>query len=121
MCTLHHLTATLNDRTLIPLLQSVTIGATSDVLVVRIVTGQCVADWQKHGEALAQAWRAQRVTIRSTTPGELQIIVHHSDALAPPLRLRRPAAGTTVDPHSVGVRAAEAGGGGGCRCWDTTS
>ena len=44
-------------------LQSVTIGATSDVLAVRIVTGQCVADWQKRSDALAEAWRAQRVTI----------------------------------------------------------
>jgi S-DNA-T family DNA segregation ATPase FtsK/SpoIIIE len=109
VCTLHHLTACLNDRTLFPLLQSVTIGATSDVLVVRIVTGQCVADWQKHSDALAQAWRAQRVTIRSTTPGELQIIVHHTDALALPLRLRRPATGTKVDPRAVGVGATEAG------------
>ena len=54
VCTLHHLTAILNDRTLIPPLQSVTIGATVDVLTVRIVTGQCVADWQKHSDALAR-------------------------------------------------------------------
>ncbi len=63
-------------------MQSVNIGATSDVLVVRIVTGQCVADWQKHSDALAQAWRAQRVTIGSTSPGAIQITVHHTDALA---------------------------------------
>jgi S-DNA-T family DNA segregation ATPase FtsK/SpoIIIE len=109
VCTLHHLTATLNDRTLIPLLQSVTIGATTDVLLVRIATGQCAADWQKHSDALAQAWRAQRVTIRSTAPGDIAITVHHTDALVCPLRLPRPATGTTVDFGGVGVGATEAG------------
>jgi S-DNA-T family DNA segregation ATPase FtsK/SpoIIIE len=107
--TLHGLTARLGERTLIPLLRSVTIGATVDVLVVRIVTGQCVADWQKHSDALAEAWRAQRVTIRSVTPGDIRITVHHSDALVGPMRLPRPAIGTTVDPDGVGVGVTDAG------------
>jgi S-DNA-T family DNA segregation ATPase FtsK/SpoIIIE len=107
--TLHGLTARLGERTLIPLLQSVTTGATVDVLVVRIVTGQCVADWQKHSDALAEAWRAQRVTIRSVMPGDIRITVHHSDALVGPMRLPRPATATTVDPHGVGVGVTDAG------------
>ena len=41
--TLHGLTARLGERTLVPRLQWVNIGATCDVLAVRIVTGQCVA------------------------------------------------------------------------------
>jgi DNA segregation ATPase FtsK/SpoIIIE, S-DNA-T family len=109
VCTLHHLSATLGERTLIPQLRSVIIGATTDVLAVRIVTGQCVTDWQKHSDALAEAWRAQRVTIRSVTPGEVQITVHHSDALARPLRLPRPAAGATVDLGAAVVGATDAG------------
>lgn len=109
VCALHHLTATLNDRTLIPLLQSVTIGATVDVLVVRIVTGQCVADWQKRSDALAHAWRAQRVTSRPLTPGNIHITVHHSDALVLPMRLPRPAPETTVDAHALGVGFTDAG------------
>jgi S-DNA-T family DNA segregation ATPase FtsK/SpoIIIE len=109
VCALHHLSATLNDRTLIPLLASVTIGATVDVLVVRIVTGQCVADWQKRSDALAHAWRAQRVSIRPLTPGTIHITVHHSDALVLPMRLPRPAIGTTVDPHGLGVGFTDAG------------
>jgi S-DNA-T family DNA segregation ATPase FtsK/SpoIIIE len=109
VCTLHHLTATLNDRTLIPLLQSVTIDATVDVLVVRIVTGQCVADWQKRSDSLAHAWRAQRVTIRPLTPGDIHITVHHSDALVLPMRLPRPAIGTTVDSRAHGVGFTDAG------------
>lgn len=109
VCTLHHLSATLGERTLIPQLRSVIIGPTTDVLAVRIVTGQCVADWQKHSDALAEAWRARRVTIRSVTPGEVQITVHHSDALARPLRLPRPAAGATVDLGAAVVGATDAG------------
>jgi S-DNA-T family DNA segregation ATPase FtsK/SpoIIIE len=40
ICTLHGLTAKLDERTLVPALGSVTIGASSDVVVVRILTGQ---------------------------------------------------------------------------------
>jgi S-DNA-T family DNA segregation ATPase FtsK/SpoIIIE len=109
VCTLHHLTACLNDRTLIPLAQSVNIGATSDVLVVRIVTGQCLADWQKRSDALAEAWRAQRVTIASTTPGAIQITVHHTDALALPLRLPWPATAAKVDAGCAVLGVTEAG------------
>jgi S-DNA-T family DNA segregation ATPase FtsK/SpoIIIE len=109
VCTLHHLTATLGERTLIPQLRSVSISATTDVLVVRIVTGQCVADWQKHNDALAEAWRALRVTIRSTMPGDIQIVVHHTDALARSLRLPRPATGATAEPGAAVVGATEAG------------
>ena len=102
-------TARLGDRILIPTLRSVTIGATSDVLTVGIVTGQCVADWQKRSDALAEAWRAQRVTIRSTMPGELRITVHHSDALALPLRMPRPASAATADPATAVVGVTDAG------------
>ena len=107
--TLHGLTARLGDRILVPTLRSVTIGATSDVLTVGIVTGQCVADWQKRSDALAEAWRAQRVTIRSTMPGELRITVHHSDALALPLRMPRPASAATADPATAVVGVTDAG------------
>jgi DNA segregation ATPase FtsK/SpoIIIE, S-DNA-T family len=109
VCTLHHLSATLGERTLIPQLRSATISATTDVLVVRIVTGQCVADWQKHSDALAEAWRAQRVTIRTTTPGDIQITIHHTDALARPLRLPHPASGATADLGAAVVGATDAG------------
>ncbi|EUA56387.1 ftsK/SpoIIIE family protein [Mycobacterium xenopi 4042] len=35
---------------------------------MRLVTGQSINDWQKRGAALAAAWRAERLTIRATTP-----------------------------------------------------
>jgi S-DNA-T family DNA segregation ATPase FtsK/SpoIIIE len=49
------------------------------------------------------------VTIRPLTPGDIHITVHHSDALVLPMRLPRPAIGTTVDPHAVGVGFTDAG------------
>ena len=109
ICTLHGLTAKLDERTLVPALRSVTIGTTSDVVVVRILTGQSVADWQNRSAALAEAFRARRVTIRSLKPGAISITAHHGDALATPIRLRRPATDTKVDPSSVGVGVTEAG------------
>ncbi|HTX94617.1 MAG TPA: FtsK/SpoIIIE domain-containing protein [Mycobacterium sp.] len=109
ICTLHGLTATLDDRTLVPALRSVTVGAVSDVVVVRILTGQSVADWQNRSAALADALRAQRVTIRSIKPGEIGITAHHGDALAAPIRLPRPATDTRVDPSSVRVGVTENG------------
>ena len=109
ICTLHGLTAKLDERTLVPALRSVTIGTASDVVVVRILTGQSVADWQHRSAALADAFRAQRVTIRSVKPGEIGITAHHGDALATPIRLRRPATDTRVDPSSVRVGVTENG------------
>ena len=52
---------------------------------LRVVTGQSVADWQKQAEALAAAWRADRLTIRATTPGELRMTVMRGDVLAQPI------------------------------------
>jgi S-DNA-T family DNA segregation ATPase FtsK/SpoIIIE len=108
-CTLHGLTAKLDERTLVPALRSVTIGAACDVVVVRILTGQSVADWQNRSAALAETFRSRRVTIRSTKPGEIMITAHHGDALATPIRLRRPTLDTTADPSRVGVGATETG------------
>jgi DNA segregation ATPase FtsK/SpoIIIE, S-DNA-T family len=109
ICTLHGLTAKLDDRVLVPALCSVTIGTTSDVVVVRILAGQSAADWQNRSQSLAEALRALRVTVRSVRPGEINITAHHRDALATPLRLRHPATDANVDPSSVRVGATEAG------------
>lgn len=109
VCTLHHLTATLGDRTLVPALQSVIIGATTDVLAVRIVTGQCITDWQKNSDAMAETWRAPRVTIRSTQPGHIGITLHHHDALARALGLPRRSAAAKPATDAAVVGATEAG------------
>jgi len=109
ICTLHGLTATLGERTLVPTLQSVTIGTTRDVVAVQILIGQSVADWQNKAPALTEAFRAQRLTTRSTNPREITITAHHRDALANPIALCRPTRDTRVNPAQIGVGATEAG------------
>lgn len=106
-CTLHGLTATLGERTLTPTLRTVTIGRTTDVLAVRIVTGQSLADWHKQSDALAAAWRADRITITSTAPGELRITLMRGDALAEPIALPMPTPATRVDLGAVRIGITE--------------
>lgn len=107
-CTLHGLTARLGERTLSPTLRTVTIGRTTDVLAVRIVTGQSLADWHKQSDALAAAWRADRITITSTAPGELRITLMRGDLLAEPTALPMPATATRVDLGAVRIGITEA-------------
>ncbi|ASL07121.1 cell division protein FtsK [Mycobacterium intracellulare subsp. chimaera] len=106
-CTLHGLTATLSKRTLTPTLRTVTIGKTTDVLAVRIVTGQSGADWHKQSDALAAAWRADRISITATSPGELRITLMRADVLAEPIALPMPTPATPVDLVSVRVGITE--------------
>ncbi|MGB5112354.1 MAG: FtsK/SpoIIIE domain-containing protein [Mycobacterium sp.] len=112
ICALHGLTASMAGRTLVPTLRSVSIGATRDVAVVQILVGQSVADWQNKTLALAEAFRAERVTIRSRKPGEVNITVHHGDALASVVRLRRPGRESHADLANIDVGIIESG-----KCW----
>lgn len=112
VCALHGLTARLDERTLVPRLLSVRIGGGTDALVVRIVTGQTVADWQKQGAALAETWRCWRLTVRPVRPGEVSILVHRGDDLSQPVPLPRPGYGTRTDLAAVTVGAAD-----GYRSW----
>ncbi|WP_373200062.1 FtsK/SpoIIIE domain-containing protein [Mycobacterium marinum] len=109
ICTLHGLTASIANRALVPTLRSVSIDATCDVVVVQILVRQSVADWQNKTLALAEAFRAERVTIRSRRPGEIVIVVHHGDALAEPVRLQRPSRESRADLSNVDVGFAESG------------
>lgn len=109
ICTLHGLTATIGERTLVPTLQSVTIDATCDVIAVQILIGQSVADWQNKSAALTEAFQAQRLTIRSAKPREITITAHHRDALAKPIALPRPTRDALVNPAQIGVGGTEAG------------
>lgn len=109
ICTLHGLTATIGERTLVPTLQSVTSGATRDVVAVQILIGQSLADWQNRAAALTEAFRAQRLTIRSASPREITITAHHRDALANPIALPRPTRDTRLNPAQIGVGGTEAG------------
>lgn len=107
VCTLHGLTAKLGERTLVPTLQSVRIGRHADVLCLRVVTGQSIADWQKRAPALAATWGADRLTIRATTPGQLRIIIGRADVLGQPITVPMPTPATAVDLGAVRVGVTE--------------
>jgi S-DNA-T family DNA segregation ATPase FtsK/SpoIIIE len=79
------------------------IGKHTDVIDLRVVTGQSVDDWQKRTRELAAAWRADRLTIRATAPGEVRITITRYDFLAQPIRLPRPPASANVDLSAVAV------------------
>ena len=103
VCTLNGLTARHKDRTLTPQLRCVWIGKYSDVIDLRVITGQSVHDWQKRARELAAAWRADRLTVRATAPGELRITITRYDYLAQPVRLPRQPANTNVNLSAVPV------------------
>lgn len=107
VCTLHGLTARLGERALVPALRSVRIGSHADVLTVRVVAGQSINDWQKRGPALAAAWRADRLIIRATTPGELRITTSRGDVLAQPIALPMPTRAAPVDLGAVRIGITE--------------
>ena len=103
VCTLNGLTARHKDRTLTPQLRCVWIGKYSDVIDLRVITGQSVHDWQKRARELAAAWRADRLTVRATAPGELRITITRYDYLAQPVRLPRQPANTNDNLSAVPV------------------
>jgi DNA segregation ATPase FtsK/SpoIIIE, S-DNA-T family len=109
ICGLHGLTASITGRKFVPSLRSVTVGATCDVAVVQILVGQSVADWQNKTLALAEAFRAERVTIRSRRPGEVDITVYHGDALAGTVRLPRPGRESPPELANIDVGTTESG------------
>ncbi|KZS60501.1 FtsK/SpoIIIE domain-containing protein [Mycobacterium pseudokansasii] len=107
VCALHGLTAKLGERTLVPAVQSARIGHHADVLIVKVVTGQSIADWQKRAPALAATWGAERLTIRATAPGQLRIIIGRGDVLGQPIAVPMPTPATAVDLGAVRVGVTE--------------
>lgn len=109
VCALHGLTATLGERTLVPVLGSVLIGGDTDVLDVQLVTGQSTADWNKQAAALAATFKADRLTITTTAPGQVRITIMRGDVLGEPVVLPIPAPGDPVDLAAVPVGVTETG------------
>jgi S-DNA-T family DNA segregation ATPase FtsK/SpoIIIE len=105
VCAMHGLTAKHADREHVPALRAIGIGAHADVLDVSVVTGQSIHHWHKHTDALAAAWRAERVTITATVPGHVRITVMRGDVLAEPARL--PMSGTPVELSAIPVGVTE--------------
>lgn len=109
VCAMHGLTAKHVDRDYVPALRAISIGSDVDILEVAIVTGQSITDWHKHTEALAAAWRAQRVTITATTPGLVRVTVMRADVLAEPIALPLPTPATPVELAAISAGVTESG------------
>lgn len=103
VCALHGLTASHQDRTLIPRVGSIWIGNHADVIDLRLITGQSVDHWQKRTRELAATWRAERVNVRATTPGDIRITITHYDPLAQPIPLPLPVATANADLTALPV------------------
>lgn len=101
VCAMHGLSTTHAEHVYIPALLGIGIGEHTDVLDVSVVTGQSVAHWHKQTDALAAAWRAERVTVTATTPGRVRVTVVRGDRLADPIRLPMPTTGTAVDLAAI--------------------
>jgi DNA segregation ATPase FtsK/SpoIIIE, S-DNA-T family len=107
VCTACGLTTKLGERELLPILHVIRIGKHCDILDVTVVTGQSIANWQKQTDALAAAFRADRITITATSPGEIRITVMRGDVLAEPIALPVPEPGTTVNLSAIPIGITE--------------
>ncbi|MFC4244884.1 FtsK/SpoIIIE domain-containing protein [Gryllotalpicola reticulitermitis] len=114
-CALHGLTVMLDRVPLVPRLGKIRIAAATDVLAVRMVSGQTLSDWTAKSEALAHAWQVPSVTAMSPAPGVVVLTVRTRDPLAQPILLsaaestdlHRVPAGVTEDGHRWTVRLAD--------------
>lgn len=107
VCTACQLTVTIGERQLVPAVLGIRIGEHTDVLHVRVITGQSITNWQRQSEALAAALKADRLTITATTPGELRITIMRGDVLAEPVAVPRPQPGAAVNLSAVAVGVTE--------------
>jgi len=102
-CALHGLTTTLDERVLIPSLRSVRIGYVTDTITVRLLRGQSVEDWEHQTDALAHAFGARSVHVRTDRPGQLTLHVHHHESLAAPIPVPTPAEVVDLTTVPIGV------------------
>jgi S-DNA-T family DNA segregation ATPase FtsK/SpoIIIE len=107
VCTACGLTTKIGDRQLIPAPQGIGIGKHADILEVSVVTGQSITNWQKQTDALAAAFKADRITITATAPGQLRITIMRGDVLAEPVALPLPKPVATVNLSAIPVGVTE--------------
>ncbi|MDM2351259.1 cell division protein FtsK [Mycobacteroides abscessus subsp. abscessus] len=107
VCTACGLTVKVGERHLVPAVLGIGIGKHADILDVRVVTGQSITNWHKQAEALAAAFKADRITIAATAPGELRITIMRGDVLAEPVALPRPVVVARVNLSAVPVGVTE--------------
>jgi DNA segregation ATPase FtsK/SpoIIIE, S-DNA-T family len=107
VCTACGLTVKLGERQLIPALQGIGIGKYADILEVSVVTGQSIVNWQRQSEALAAAFKADRITLTAAMPGAIRIVIMRGDGLADPVALPLPQPGATVNLSAIAVGVTE--------------
>ncbi|WP_100524121.1 FtsK/SpoIIIE domain-containing protein [Mycobacteroides abscessus] len=107
VCTACGLTVKLGERELIPVLDGIRIGEHFDILDVSMVTGQAMSNWRNQAEALAAAFKADRIQITATEPGKIRITVIRGDVLAQPVALPMPEPVAAVNLSAIGVGVTE--------------
>jgi S-DNA-T family DNA segregation ATPase FtsK/SpoIIIE len=105
LCAMHGLTVVLNEHVAVPRLYRAKVGYSSDVLTVQLLYGQSVDNWLAVSDALAHAFGALSVSVRTSKPGWIEIDVHHTDALASVVALPKTIRGdaTEIQPVTIGV------------------
>ncbi|MCX4095061.1 hypothetical protein [Nocardia sp. alder85J] len=71
----------------VPVLQQTTIATAVDVLRVRMLPGQCPADYENRVEHLAHAFGATECRATITGPALVQLVMRRGDTLANPTRI----------------------------------
>lgn len=105
VCSVHGLTKRVGDREFKPALRSVRIGKHIDELVLQTALGQSIEDWRRQTQGLAAAWRADRLTVRATSPNQLRVTITRRDDLAAavPLAYRSAQASCDLTSLEIGV------------------
>jgi len=100
------LTKELDGRTLRPDLLRVQVGSVSDRLrlLLRMVTGQCLADWERACPELASSLGGHLARVWADEPGRLWFEVIREDALTDVIPARPIPTTDEVDQVTVGVR-----------------
>lgn len=79
-----------DGKNFVPRLLGVVIGQSSDRVRVRMLDGQCPADWDSRTDRLAHAFGALDCQAAITGPGVIELSFRHRDSLADPIELPRP-------------------------------
>src|SRR6478609_6535256 len=96
------LTKELDGRTLRPDLLRVQVGSVSDRLLLRMVTGQCMADYERACPELASSLGGHLARVWADEPGRLRLEVIRDDALADILPARPIPTTDEVDQIEIG-------------------
>ncbi|MFC8529161.1 hypothetical protein [Nocardia sp. NPDC057227] len=70
------------ERTFCPRLLSVAVGASTDVVRVRMLAGQSPADFENRAEHLAHAFGADAARVTITGPATVELALRYGDSLA---------------------------------------